>query len=66
MYYWKIFFNKELAEMVFEYLKGIFGYKATFEHRNWQYEIIINDPDLTRLTDLQKEMVKFFMPHMFK
>lgn len=64
MFYWKTFYNKEIAEMVFEYLKWIFGYKVTLEHR-WHYEIVISNPDLEHLTDVQKEMVKFFIPHMF-
>lgn len=65
MYYWKTFYNREIAEMVFEYLKGIFEHKVTLEHRNWQYEITITNPDLEHLTDVQREMAKFFMPHMF-
>ncbi len=65
MFYWKIFYNKEIAEMVYEYLKSIFWDKANLELRNWQYNVTIDDPDLTYLTDIQKEMVKFLMPHIF-
>lgn len=65
MFYWKIFYNKEIAEMVYEYLKSVFWDKANLELRNWQYNVTIDDPDLTYLTDTQKEMVKFLMPHIF-
>lgn len=67
MFYWKIFYNKELAEMVYEYLKNIFKWRETqvwLDHRNWQYVVGIQNPDLEYLTDVQKEMVKFFIPHL--
>ena len=64
MFYWKIFYNKELADMVYEYLKSIFSYKAKLEHRNWEYVVSVENPELEKLTDLQREFVKFLMPHL--